>query len=445
MPRPRIFQQVLDRANKGELSKILANISWLVADQLLRMGVGLVIGVWIARYLGTEQFGILNYATAFVALFSPLCNLGLDGLTIKRLVENTSDRSQVLGTSFWMRFFAGWLTWAAIILGILFLRHNDLNTILIVTILGFSSIFQSFNTIDLWFQSQIQSKYSVLAKNISFVIISVFKIYAVTSQAPLVVFAILAILEAGISAIALIVLFNKVNPSHLLSLWSWSRSLAKDLLLESWPLIFSGLSVIVYLRIDQIMLGQMIGDKEVGIYSAATRISEVWYFIPTTIASSVAPAIYKAKQISELSYYSKIRQLNILLVLGSIVIALPMTFLSRTIIELLFGNNYTPAGEILSIHIWASVFVATGVATSHWFIAEGLNHLSMYKTLLGAISNIILNLFLIPIYAGKGAAIATVISYALSGLILHAIHPQTFNLFKMQIDLFQLFSKKGKF
>jgi polysaccharide transporter, PST family len=443
MPIPRILQKVLIRFNHGEISKILANISWLFADQILRMGVGLVIGVWIARYLGTEQFGLLNYATAFVALFSPLCNLGLDGLVIKRLVENTADHGQILATSFWMRLVAGYLTWAVIILGILFLRHNDRNTILIVAILGCSSIFQAFNTIDLWFQSQVKSKYSVLAKNISFIVVSGLKVWAVIIHAPLIVFACLFLLESSLSAMALLIFFNQTKPNHLLNLWSWSRSLAKDLLQESWPLIFSGLSVIVYLRIDQIMLGQMIGNKEVGIYSAATRISEIWYFIPTTIAASVSPAIYKAKQISELSYYNKTRQLNTLLVLGSIIISLPLTFLSRTMIGLLFGDSYAPAAEILSIHIWASVFVATGVATSHWFIAEGLNHLSMYKTLLGAISNVILNLLLIPIYAGKGAAIATVISYALSGFVFHAIHPKTFKLFKVQINLFQLFLRTG--
>jgi polysaccharide transporter, PST family len=443
MPIPRLFQKILTRFDRGESSKILANISWLFADQILRMGIGLVIGVWIARYLGTEQFGLLNYATAFVALFSPLCNLGLDGLVIKRLVDDTADHGQILGTSFWMRLGAGCLTWAAIIVGILFLRHNDLNAILIVAILGCSSIFQAFNTIDLWFQSQIKSKYSVIAKNLAFIIVSVLKVSAVIVHAPLIVFACLLLLESGLSAIALLVFFNQTNQTHLLNLWSWSRSLAKDLLQESWPLIFSGLGVIVYLRIDQIMLGQMIGNQEVGIYSAATRISEIWYFIPTTIAASVSPAIYKAKKISEFSYYNKTKELNTLLVLGSIIISLPLTFLSGTIIGLLFGDNYAPAAEILSIHIWASVFVATGVATSHWFIAEGLNHLSMYKTLLGAISNVILNLLLIPIYAGKGAAIATVISYALSGFIFHAIHPKTVKIFKVQINLFQLFSRTG--
>ena len=180
--------------------------------------------------------------------------------------------------------------------------------------------------------------------------------------------------------------------------------------------------------------------RSVGIYSAATRISEVWYFIPMAVASSVSPAIYEAKKISEELYYRRIGQLNRLLVIGAIIVALPMTFLSGTIINLLFGSGYVEAGGILAIHIWASVFVFTGVATSSWFIAEELNYLAMYRTLLGAITNIILNVLLIPSYSGIGAAIATVISYAFAGVFFQAIHPKTAKLFKAQLELFRPYS-----
>ena len=432
------FQKLLLLKERTGLRKILANISWLFADRILRMGFGLVVGVWIARYLGAEQFGIFNYATAFVALFSPLANLGLDELVVQRLVGDRSKYQQLLGTSFWMRFFAGWLTWGIAILGVFLLRHDDPTSIAVVAILGSASIFQCVDTIDLWFQSQLQSKYTVFAKNVAFVIATLLKVYLITVHAPLIAFAWVALLEFGLGAIGLVIVYKQQR--HLIRLWSWSQSLAKELIGESLPLIFSGLTIMIYMRIDQIMLGQMVGDKAVGIYSAATRISEVWYFIPMAVASSVSPAIYEAKKISEELYYRRIGQLNRLLVIGAIIVALPMTFLSGTIINLLFGSGYVEAGGILAIHIWASVFVFTGVATSSWFIAEELNYLAMYRTLLGAITNIILNVLLIPSYSGIGAAIATVISYAFAGVFFQAIHPKTAKLFKAQLELFRPYS-----
>ena len=417
--------------NSTGLYQILANISWLFADRILRMGFGLIVGVWVARYLGVQQFGIVNYATAFVAIFNPLATLGLDVVVVRRLVADPAQQQQILGTSFWMRFVAGWLTWAIAIIGMYVLRPDDRTMIVTVTILGAASIFQSIDTIDLWFQSQVQSKYSVLAKNAAFLATASIKVGLIVIQAPLLAFVSLILLEAILGAVGLLVVYKKQG--HLIKLWQWSRELGRDLLRESLPLILSGLTIMIYMRIDQIMLGQMVGDKAVGIYSAATRISEVWYFVPMTVSSSVMPSIFKAKEISEELYYQRIGKLNRGLVWLAIAVAIVMTFVAKPLILILFGDNYLESGTILAIHIWASVFVFTGVATSGWFIAENLTYLSLYRTLSGAIVNILLNIFLIPLYGGIGAAIATVIAQAVASLITNGINPKTRKLFRLQI------------
>jgi polysaccharide transporter, PST family len=427
----KIINKLLLYKQRSGLRKILVNISWLFVDRIVRMGFGLIVAVWTARYLGTEQFGILNYAIAFVALFTPLANLGLDGVLVKQLVNNRSHHAEILGTSFWMRFIAGWLAWLITVLGAFLVRHDDQTTMIMVAILSCSGVFQSLETIDLWFQSQVQSKYSVLAKNTAFIIATLIRILMIMVHAPLVAFAWVTLLEFVLSAAALILVYQQ--QSQRLSLWSWNFSIGKNLLRESLPLIFSSLSIMIYMRIDQIMLGQMISAKAVGVYSAATRISEAWYFVPLAVASSVSPAIYEAKQISEALYYHRLGQLNRFLVLGSIGIALPMTFLSGTMMVLLFGDKYAESGAVLAIHIWTAVFVFTGVATSSWFVAENLTHLQLYRSLGGAIANVLLNLILIPIYGVTGAAIATVISSSIAAFFSNAINRQTLKLFKVQI------------
>lgn len=395
------------------------------------MGAGLFVGVWVARYLGVQQFGVFNYATAFVALFSTLSSLGLDAIVIRSIVRDPENREEILGTVFWLKLVGGVACLLLAFSSIFLLRHDDKLTISLVAILASVGIFQSFDTIDLWFQSQVQSKYTVVAKNTAFIIATLLKVALITMQAPLIAFAWTGLAEIGLGAVGLILAY-KIK-GYSLWLWRWSLPLAKTLLKESWPLILSGLSVMIYMRIDQIMLGEMVGDEAVGLYSAATRISEVWYFIPMALASSVSPSIYAAKEANEFLYYQRIEKLLRLLVLLSIVFAVPISFLSGTIITMLFGNGYAAAGQILATHIWASLFVFMGVGTSSWFISEGLTHLSLRRTVVGAIINVFLNLLLIPTYAGLGAAIATVISYAFAAFLMNAVHPKTKKIFQIQI------------
>ena len=205
------------------------------------------------------------------------------------------------------------------------------------------------------------------------------------------------------------------------------------------------MAVMVYMKIDQIMLGQMSGDEAVGIYSAAVRISEVWYFIPLVIVASVFPAILEAKKRNEAHYYARLQQLYDLMVLLSISVALPMSFLATPIVKLLFGEAYAPAGSVLAIHIWASVFVFLGVASSKWFLAENRQVLSLQRTVLGALANILLNAWLIPLYGTVGAAIATVVSYAIAAYFSDCLQAETRKAFLMKsssLNIFSLLSKK---
>ena len=421
----------------SRLGAISANIGWLFADRILRMGVGLFVGIWVARYLGVQQYGLLSYATAFVALFNPLAKLGLDGIVIRHHVRESSEKEQFLGTTLWLKLLGGLISLLLAVGCIFLFRQNEQLTIWLVAILGTSGIFQAFDAIDLLFQSQVQSKYTVVAKNTAFIIATLVKVTLITMQAPLIAFAWARLAEFGLGAIGLTIAYRVKGYS--MKFYRWSFPIARNLLKESWPLILSGLTIMIYVKIDQIMLGEMVGDKAVGIYSAASRISEAWYFIPTAICSSVNPSIYAAKEKSEELYYRRIGQLLRVMTLLSVMVAVPMTFLSGTVITMLFGSGYTEAGNVLSIHVWASLFVFMGVGSSSWFVAEGLTNLSMYRTLMGSITNVFLNLVLIPHFAGVGAAIATVISYACGSVFANATHRKSWKIFKIQIQSFFFF------
>jgi polysaccharide transporter, PST family len=417
--------------SRSGLRAIIANTGWLFADRILRMGASLVVGVWVARYLGVQQYGLFNYALAFVSLFSPIFTLGLDDVVVRHIVRQSSNKEEILGTTFWLKLLGGVASVLVAVSTMFFLGEHETLKIWLVAILGMAGIFRATDTIELWFQSQVQSKYTVIAKNTAFLLNSAIKIALILTKAPLLAFAWVTLAEFAMSAIGLLIVYQVKGSS--LWLWRWSFSAAKTLLKESLPLIFSGFAILIFMKIDQVMLGQMIGDREVGVYSAAVRVSEIWYFIPGAIVASVAPAIYAAKEKSESLYYQRIGQLLSLMTCISLAIALPMSFLSDKIIMVMFGSGYAEAGTILAVHIWTSLFVFMGLATSPWFIAEGLNHVSLGKTLFGAILNIILNLLLIPKYSGLGAAIATIISQAAAAFICNAFDSRTQKIFKIQV------------
>jgi len=249
------------------------------------------------------------------------------------------------------------------------LRPEDRLVWLLVTIIASGTIFQAFDVVDFWFQSQVLSKFTVIARNAAFLVIAVVKIILILQQAPLVAFALAGLGEIVLAAAGLVAACRVHG--YRLQFWQGSRARMVELLRESWPLVLSGLAIIVYMQIDQIMLGQMSGDEAVGLYSAAIRLSEVWYFIPTIIVSSVFPAIVEAKKLDSAVYYERLKKLFSLLAGIAYGVSIPLTFLAPYLVRILYGQGYLAAVPILSIHIWASLFVFIGVGQGPWNITEG--------------------------------------------------------------------------
>ena len=398
--------------NRHELQAIIGNTGWLFADKILRMGVGLFVVVWIARYLGPEQFGLWNFAIAFAALFGAFATLGLDGIVIRELVKNPERQNELLGSAFVLKLIGGMFTLLTTVIAIALMRSGETLTLWLVGLSAAGFIFQSVNVINFYFQAKVQSRYTVYAANGAFVLMTLVKISLLLTSASLIAFAWAGLGEVALTAAFLLVAY-RANHHHMRA-WRYDRQVARDLLRDSWPLILSSLAIMIYMRIDQIMIGQMLGDKEVGLYSAAVRVSEAWYFIPMAIVSSVFPAIIEAKKKSETLYNERLQKLYDLMVWLSIAVAVPMTFLSGWVVILLFGQPYELAGTVLAIHVWGGLFVALGVARGKWLLVENLQKYSFWYVSAGAVVNVAGNFLLIPSYGIEGAAIATLFSYGVS-------------------------------
>jgi PST family polysaccharide transporter len=426
--RARVSKE-LDKIGPG-LRKILGNMGWLLVDRIVRMGMGLFVGVWIARYLGPVQFGSLNFALAFIALFGTTATLGLEGIVVRELLHTPEDTREILGTALALRSTVGLLTGAVSIATLRLIQPHDRQALWLVSIISITLLFQAFDTIDCLFQSEVRSKITVWAKNSAFLVFAAIRVSLIYTKAPLWAFAAAYAGEIALGAVTLLIGY-RLSGGRILA-WRASRMRARMLLTESWPVIFSGMAIMVYMRLDTVMLKMMQGDFAVGLYSAATRVSEVWYFIPMAIVSSVSPAIMRAKDNPEL-FHSRLRKLFSLMAMTACVIGSIVALASHTIIRILYSNSYSGAAPVLAVHVWASIFVFLGVAQSPWDLSKNLLKLSLYRTITGAIINVVMNLYLIPKYSAMGAAIATVVSYAISSVFANAFSARTRPIFYMQM------------
>jgi O-antigen/teichoic acid export membrane protein len=391
--------------------KYFTNTSWLFFERIIRIALSFIVTIFVVRYLGPKDFGLYSYVLSFFWLFASLSTLGLEAITTREIVKFPDRRDEINGTVFFLRL-TGSISAIVLIAITLFVMREETYTSILILIASASFIFQSFSVIEYYFRGKVEAKFNAYALSASVLLSSILKIVFILVKAPLIYFVIAVVFEYFALAVGLIWVYQYKKLS--IFNWKYSKSLAHLLLKDSWPLLLSGLVVMVYMRIDQIMIKNMINDEAVGYYSAAVRLCEAWYFIPVTLCNSIFPAIVNAKNVSEEFYNNRMQKLYDLLTWLAIGIAVPVTIFSNQIIQLLFGKEFSPAAPVLTIYIWAGVSVFLGVASSQYLINENLTKLSFSRTFLGMIVNVVLNLVLIPIYGIVGSAIATLVSYTIA-------------------------------
>lgn len=425
---PGFLSEKLDK--RYQLQAILGNSGWLFADKAVRMGGGLLVAIWIARYLGPVSFGQLSYAIAFVALFGAIATLGMDGLVVRELVCDPENADEILGSAFALRLMGSCLAVLVAVLAVGLVRPGEAAAQSLVAIVAVGTLFQAVDIVDLWFQSRVQSRFTVMARNAAFLAMLLVRVTLILTHAGVAAFAWAASVELALAALALALSYRRWGRAWTALRPRFARMRA--LFVEAWPLLVASLAVLVYMRIDQVMLAAMLGEREVGLYAAAVRLSEMWYVIPTVLVSSVMPSLTAARAQSEELYYQRLQMLFNLLARAAYLIAIPISLYAGPLMRLLYGESYAAAGTMLAVHVWTVVFVFVGVAYSPWIINERRSHYLMLQTTSGACFNVLLNLWLIPSYGAVGCAIASVLAQALAVWLANGLFAPTRRIFRMQ-------------
>jgi PST family polysaccharide transporter len=400
--------------SRQQASIVAKNTSWLLLERAVRLVLGVLVSAWVARYLGPTQFGQLSYVLTFIVLFQAFAGLGIDSILVRDLSRDPAHSSKYIGSALALRALAGLICWAIATLSMCIIENFDWEMVLIAAIVGSSLITQAFDVFDLWFQSQSKNKLTVIVKLTAYLLASLVKIICILAKASLVVFSAVTALEFLLVAVGLTIAFRKNKlPIPL----EFSRSSAKQLLAESWPLIFATLSVALYMRVDIMMIKSILGEKYVGYYAAAVSLSNLWHVLPMSICASAAPIIALKKIEGDREYYDALLQLFRLGLITSLSISVVVFFISDFLTFILYGHEFVDTGKILKIHIFTNIPVFLGVVRSLWTVNERQRWFSIWSTLGGASLSLALNWLLLPNFGVTGAAFSAVLSYFMSAVL----------------------------
>lgn len=404
------FHVVKNKFLYSGFQKYLKNTSWLLLSRVVIMVVSFLVGAYVARYLGPQNFGTINYVLSFVGLFSILANLGIDSILVRDLVNFPDQKNKLLGSGFIIKLIGGISTFFLVVASSFFLS-NDIYTQVLILLFSFTMILQSMSVIECYFQANVLAKKTAIVQICVVLFSSLIKIIFIHFSLGIGWFVFSYVIDAAITSLGLILSYRSLGLSF--KSWQFDLLTSKHLVILSLPLILSGVMSTICLKIDQVMIGYMLGSHPAGIYAAAVKISEIWYFIPGMIITSVLPAIINARKENISLYYSRFKKLYLLMFVTPLLLSIIISFFSKEIIQVIFGASFANAASILTLYVWAGIPVFISTTFGQYLVLENATKIVFIITACGAISNILLNLLLIPAFGISGAAYATLISYSI--------------------------------
>ncbi len=384
------------------------NTGWQIFEKVFRLCLALLSGILLARYLQPEQYGVYNYALAFISFFAAVSNLGSNQIVVKDLVQEPEQHPEIVSTAIALRLFSG-IALSALASGISFIFIEDKTVQILVIIFSFQMIFRSSEAIEFFFHSRMEFRWIACARNLAAGIATFLLVLAIVKDQSIFVLAAISSIEFLVSLLFLSAIYTKQNQFFRFAHISLSR--LRSILKDSWPLIFSGIAITVYMRVDQLMISSMSGNAELGLYSAVVRLTEAFCLIPIAFIQSTFPKLIRLQEQNEQGFYSALQSLYNRVSLMGYASVLFVSLFSKELLGILYGDTYVKATPILSLLVWSVMFMTLGVARGSFMITMNLTGLYLKTVAIASILNVILNYMLIPGYGAFGAAAATVVSY----------------------------------
>lgn len=414
------------------------NILWILIDRVGRLLLSFAIGVIVARLLAPELYGILSFANALVSIVSFLNIAAIEAMVVWALVREPEAKAEILGSAFILRLLGGIATVLMVMAIVSFLGGQPPIVTIIAPIIAGTTLFTAMDVGEYWLRQVLASKYGVIARQIALIIGAGGRIWAASSSSPLLLLALIMVLEALLVAVGLAFSLHRLGVTP----WYWRvvGTRCIQLLVGAWPLLLAAAAVGLYVRVGVIILGQWQGAYAVGLFSVATIMVEATHALPVAIMASVTPMLLAQRLTSEAKFTWAFKQWLQRIIWLGIAVCLILFLSAPLMMSLLFGSRYDGSIAIFEILIWSAFFVFISVASEVWLIGHNLQRYQLPKTLLAAVVSIVLNLSLAPTLGAKGTAIATLLSYSISAFLANALFHDTRPLFRLQLMAFVPFT-----
>lgn len=417
-----IRSKITNIKSRPEVLKLIRNMAWLFFDNFFRIAVGLLLGVWVARHLGPASFGQLSYVTAYVGIFAVGVGLGLQNVVIRDVLRKQDKKEEILGTAIALQIIAGVVIYASMICIVTFYGNESSLIKYLILILGVTLTLKFTDVITYWFESQVESRYIVFVQNGAFAIFSLIKIMLIILDMDVIAFVVTMLMEALLISVCLIYVFHK----HALKIRNLKVKIemARLLIRNSWPLLLTSIFLIIQARVDQIFLAEIIGVSELAYYSVALRIIETAAMVTMILKSTFMPSICEAQNHNKAMYEKKLIEFSKINSLIGILICVILAIFSDHIVLMLFGNDFAPAGALMSLMTVRLFFAHIGVSRSIYLLNDNLLLYSAISMFVCMLINLTANYILIPRHGAIGAAWASIISFPIA-IVLDLIYKKT--------------------
>lgn len=395
-------------------NRVLNNAGWIIGCKIVQSLINLVIGIITARYLGPSNYGIISYVASVVAFALPIMQLGLRQTLVKEFVHSPDQEGRILGTALVINVISSFFCVIGSVSFVALVNAGERETILVCALYSLSLIFQATEMTQYWFQAKLLSKYPSIASLGAYIVVALYKVYLLVTGKSVVWFALSNVLDYFLISIILMVIYQKIGKQRLSVDWR----LGREMLSRSKYYILPSLMVMIFQHTDRIMIKLMMGETETGFYSAALTCVGVSGFVFSAVIDSARPVILELKKTKPELYEKRMIQLYSVITCISLAQSLAMTVLSKPIIHVLYGDQYAPAAGILCVAVWYITFSEYGSVRNIWILAEGEQKYLLWINASGALANVALNLIMIPIWGGIGAAIASLITQFFTNVII---------------------------
>tara|TARA_Y100000590_G_scaffold470726_1_gene668669 strand:+ start:138471 stop:139730 length:1260 start_codon:yes stop_codon:yes gene_type:complete len=403
-----------------------------VFEKLLRIVFNFILMIFITRYLGAHDFGILSFGLVIIQVFIPLSTCGMDQLIRKKLISSGNKDTDLVSTIFLFRTALGLVF--SLLIGFFYLFDSSQQNLLIL-LLGLGLAFKGSMVFEIWFDSKIESKETVFPKITGFVVSGVLQLIAIYLKAPLWFFGLCFSFEWIITFLLFLNLLRKKEAKINLSFFDYT--LLKGLLVQSKSIFLSDIFTITFMKFNIFFANYFLTKTAVGQLGLAIRLTDLWLFIPVSIGVSFFNPIIKSfKEGTKAEWHKWNQTLTEQLTFISITLAIAGTLLGPYLIPRLFGEDFIPSINLFLILIWSNIFSFWGFAIEPWEIAQNKLSYRLFRVCSSAVLNILLNLYLIPKYNISGAVYATLITSIYINTLVHIFKKDTREILYFQLRSF---------